>query len=242
MSDQISQDAGNTQPTGEVAQPAAAAEGLPAGGTPPAGSSSTEAATSQQASEGQTTDGQKPAEAGTDGGNTEKAGTTGAPEAYEFKPPEGGKFDEETIGTFSKVAKELDLSQGAAQKILDAIAPKVAERFMARQVEALQQASTDWQNATRTDKTLGGDKLEENLSVAKKALDAFGTPELRKLLGPYDAKDNPQGTGLGNHPEIIRAFFNAGKAISEDRMVPGGRAPSQGERNAAKALYPNQPA
>lgn len=245
MSDTNTQDAGNTQPTGNAQPGAVASESSAAGGSPPAATFLDGAPNSQQAPEGQTSTEQKPAEANTEGDNTEKpAGEsiTGAPEAYEFKAPEGSKFDEETIGTFSKVAKELDLSQGAAQKILDAIAPKVAERFMARQVEALQQASTEWQNATRSDKTLGGEKLEENLSVAKKALDAFGTPELRKLLGPYDAKDNPQGTGLGNHPEIIRAFFNAGKAISEDKFVPGGKAPSQGERNAAKALYPNQPA
>ena len=62
------------------------------------------------------------------------------------------------------------------------------------------------------DKEFGGPALAENLSVAKKALDAFGTAELRTLLNE---------SGLGNHPEIVRLFFRAGKAISEDRVVTG---------------------
>ena len=28
-------------------------------------------------------------------------------------------------------------------------------------------------------------------------------------------------SGLGNHPEVIRVFYRAGKAISEDRFVAG---------------------
>jgi hypothetical protein len=211
-------------------------------GSPAAPASSAPAATSQQAPEGQSAAEPKAGAPSSEGDKTEKAtpGTLGAPESYEFKPPEGNKFDEEVLGTFSNVAKDLDLSQGAAQKILDAIAPKIAERFAARQMEAMTNVITGWVDATKADKALGGEKLTENLAVAEKALAAFGTPELRKLLGNYDAKANPNGTGLGNHPEVIRAFFNAGKAISEDKFVPGGRQPSKGETNAAKALYPNQ--
>ena len=35
----------------------------------------------------------------------------GAPEAYEFTPPEGHVLDEGVIGKFSEVAKELNLSE-----------------------------------------------------------------------------------------------------------------------------------
>lgn len=241
----ITQATGNTQTTGDAQTAAApAATGTPAPAATPAATEV--AATSQQAPEGQTAgDPSKGDAASTEGDKTEKAAgdpITGAPEAYEFKPPEGNKFDDEVIATFSNVAKELDLSQGAAQKILDAIAPKVAERFMAKQLETMTNTINEWVGQTKADKALGGEKLNENLAVAEKALAAFGTPELRKLLGNFDVKTNPNGTGLGNHPEIIRAFYNAGKAISEDKFVPGGKQPSKGETNAAKALYPNQPA
>mgnify|MGYP000700477353 CR=1 FL=1 len=68
-------------------------------------------------------------------------------------------------------------------------------------------------------------------AVAKKALDTFGTPEFRTLLNE---------SGLGNHPEMIRMMFRAGKAISEDKFVPAGSGSPKGAKDAANALYPNQ--
>jgi hypothetical protein len=157
---------------------------------------------------------------------------TGAPEAYEFKAPEGKEFDPEVINSFSDIAKELDLPQDAAQKMIDKLAPKIQER----QMQVIEQVRNDWAQQAQTDKEYGGEKLTENLAVAKKALDAFGTPELRSLLNE---------SGLGNNPEVIRFMFRAGKAISEDRFVGG--APSGGKsagpksfNDAASALYSNQ--
>jgi len=37
---------------------------------------------------------------------------------------------------------------------------------------------------TDADPALGGSKLNETVRFAQQALDAFGTPELRKLIGP----------------------------------------------------------
>ena len=161
----------------------------------------------QQASEGQGTQGQQAEGAKTEG---EQQGKTpeGAPESYEFKAPEGTQFDDAVLGAFSEVAKELNLPQDQAQKVLDKMAPVIA----ARQAEQFQAARTEWAEAAKTDKEFGGEKLTENLGTAKKALDALATPELRTLL---------EESGLGNHPEVIRVFYRAGKAISEDRFVAG---------------------
>lgn len=150
----------------------------------------------------------------------------GAPEEYEFKAPDGGsEFDPQVLGAFSEVAKELNLPQDKAQQILDKVAPVI----QARQTEQLQAAQTEWVQQSQADKEFGGEMLQENLAVAKKALDAFGSPELHKLLNE---------SGLGNHPEIIRTFYRAGKAISEDHFIPSGRANAQPGRDA-KRLYPN---
>lgn len=241
MSDSISQPTGNTQTTGD-AQPAAAAADAGVTGTPAPAPAATEAAASpQQATEGQTAQGDNPA-AGTEGDKGDAAGDkpAGAPEKYEFKAPEGSQLDETVVAEFSTVAKELGLSQDAAQKVIDKLAPTIAKQNAQALTQAIESATTAWAEATRADKEIGGEKFEENLAVAKKALDRFGSPELRKLLGKFDPKDNPGGTGLGNNPEVIRFFMKAGKAISEDKFVPGGTAPSKGERNAAKSLYPNQ--
>ena len=146
----------------------------------------------------------------------------GAPEKYEWAAPEGVTLDESIMGSLSEVAKELNLPQAAAQKLVDKIAPVMAQR----QVEQFEALRTEWRQASSSDQEFGGAKLTENMAVAKKALDAFGTPEFRQLL---------EQTGMGNHPEVIRTFYRAGKAISEDGLVSGSapKAPRD-----ARSLFP----
>ena len=150
----------------------------------------------------------------------------GAPEAYEFSQPDGHVVDEGVISKFSEVAKELNLPQDKAQKVLDVMAPAIAER----QAAALQTMSAEWAESARTDTEYGGEKLTENLAVAKVALEKFATPEFTKLLND---------TGLGNHPEVLRVFYRAGKAISQDTVVAGKQAPAPADRLAT--LYDNTP-
>lgn len=177
------------------------------------GKSQTEGTQGQQA-EGAKPEGEQ--------GNAEQK-PAGAPEQYEFQAPEGQQFDDKVIGAFSDVAKELNLPQESAQKVLDKVAPVIA----ARQAEQIAAARTSWESSSKTDQEFGGDKLTENLAVATKALDTFGTPALKALLTE---------SGLGNHPEVIRLFYRAGKAISEDRFVGGGNSkPTNDPRN----FYPN---
>lgn len=163
----------------------------------------------------------KPADAPAD----KSAEAPKVPEKYEFKAPEGHELNPDVMTKFEGVAKELGLSQEAAQKVVDAMGPQLA----AAQAKQLDAIKSQWTESARTDKEFGGAKLNENLSVAKKALDAFGTPELRTLL---------EETGLGNHPEIIRAFYKAGQKISEPNFVPGGASGAPG-KSAAATLYPN---
>ena len=145
------------------------------------------------------------------------------PEAYEFNVPEGVELDKAAVDEFSAIAKELGLDQTGAQKVAD-----VAVKMAQRQAEAHQAQVTSWVEEVKADKEIGGDKLNENLAMAKKALDHFGTPELKDLLNM---------TGLGNHPAVIKAFFKAGKAISEDTFVPG--APKGASTDPAKILFPD---
>lgn len=154
--------------------------------------------------------------------STEEDKPEGAPEKYEFNGAD--EMDPEVLGQFSEVAKELNLSQDAAQKILDKMGPALAER----QSQQLQTLRTEWADAAKVDKEFGGDKLDENLAVAKRALDAFGSDELRNLLNE---------SGLGNHPEVIRLLYRAGKATGEDTFVRGGK----GTNTSAdpRRLYPN---
>ena len=156
----------------------------------------------------------------------------GAPEKYEFKPVEGGELDSAIVDTFAEAARELNLTQEAAQKLVDRMAPKMVQRQLEKHVEIRGQ----WADDSRSDKEFGGDKLAANLAIARKPLDMFGTPQLRELLNT---------SGLGDHPEVIRLLYRFGRAVSEDGYVGqsqgAARTTSRDFSSAASALYPNSP-
>jgi hypothetical protein len=161
----------------------------------------------------------------------------GAPDKYEFNSKVAdapNELDPEVLTAFGDVAKELNLPQEAAQKVLDKVAPVI----QAKQAKALEIAKADWVSNSQADEEFGGEKLNDNLEIAKTALDAFGNDALKSLLVE---------TGFGNHPEIIRFMYRAGKAISEDSYV-GNSEGADYSRNSgpkdfnaiANSLYSNQ--
>ena len=44
--------------------------------------------------------------------------------------------------------------------------------------------------------------------------------------------------GLGNHPEVLRAFSKAGRAISDDE-IESGKGPAVAPKSAAELIYNN---
>jgi len=154
----------------------------------------------------------------------------GAPDQYEFKMPEGMEeaLDEDTAKEFSEVAKELGLTQDQAQKVVD-----VQVGLMNRIGEKLQgEWSTlqeEWRADAKSDKEFGGEKFQENLGYAVKAIDTFGSEALKEAL---------EVTGMGNHPELVRFCISVGKMIGEDGVMSGGKGNSQ-ERDPAKTLFPD---
>jgi hypothetical protein len=148
-----------------------------------------------------------------------------APESYEFKMPDGVELDGKAAEEFTAIAKELKLSQADAQRIAD-----VAVKMQQKQAETHAEMVKGWAEGCKTDKEFGGDNLQQNLSVARKAIDTFGSPELKALLN---------STGMGNHPEVVRFAFKAGKAISEDTFVQSGSRTPTPDASLEKRLYPN---
>ena len=160
-----------------------------------------------------------------DGEGEGEATPDGAPEQYsEFTTPEGYQLDEAAHTAFQDVAKDLNLTQENAQKLIDYDAKRTTEG-----TDAAKQQWNDtldgWKTALKNDEVMGGAKHEESLALANKAIDAFGTPELRSFLDE---------SGLGNHPELLRAFHKAGSAISEDQLVSGG-----GDKATPRKFYNN---
>lgn len=200
---------------------AGAPEGGESGGTPQSGS---------------LLGGQPPA--GMEGGqNTQAQGQQGAEPAknldaatqYEkFTVPEGFDYDDGKVSEFATLARELNLSQEQAQKLVD-----LHVRHWLGFEEQTRAQSEEWRKQTMNDPEFGGQKFVQSLQDAHRFVNAFGGEKLRIALDT---------TGAGNHPEIFKAFALAGRLLGEDRLVKGaGAAPAGGRTFAdlANTLYPD---
>ncbi|HEC0300766.1 peptidase [Citrobacter freundii] len=214
----------NEQPADGGAAPAPSEPAAPAADAPApaADPAKPEGDKPQLGTEGDKPQDDKPADG--DKPDDEEQKQEGAPEKYEFQAGEGVELDAEALKDFEPVARDLNLTNEQAQKLVDAY-PKILAGVQQRQAEAWQKQTEGWAETVKADKEIGGDKLTANLSAAQRALDQFGTPELKEYLS---------ATGLGNHPDLVKAFVKIGKAMSEDGMVDGS---NQGQRSAAEVLY-----
>lgn len=139
-------------------------------------------------------------------------GVLGAPEkGYEFKdsPESEVHFDGETRSAFAAVAKELNLSQEAAQKVIDKMEPALVRR-----VEALRK---EWAQASQTDAEFGGQNFKQNVKAIRRTYLQTTTPELRAAF---------EASGLDSNPEVLRHFYRLSKVLSDGKFVT-----SQGTRD-----------
>lgn len=151
----------------------------------------------------------------------------GAPESYEFAAIEGSDLDVDSgaVQAFSEVAKELNLTQDQAQSVLNKVAPALRQQ----NDDYVNTLRSEWVETVKSDPEIGGDQLQENLGKAVRVLDAFGTPELKSLLGE---------TGLGDNPEIIRFLVRAHQDIGEDRFLTGSQSDKE-QPFSARDFYNN---
>ena len=153
---------------------------------------------------------------------------TGAPEAYtDFTLPEGVSLDADTLDAFKGLAKELNIPQEAAQKLVD-----LQTKLATKQVEDLQSAvvaqSQKWAAEVRNDPELGGENYDKSVASAVKVIQAFGDPALTELLNE---------SGLGNHPALFKFCHRISAAISEDKFVmPGSQSNAPKEMTIVDAF------
>jgi hypothetical protein len=144
---------------------------------------------------------------------TEPKEPEGAPEEYSFEFTEGTIIDDDAVAELSAIAKELNLPQAEAQKFA-AVAEKMSQKWTEGLQNHIIETRTGWRDTVKADKEIGGDKMPENLALAKSAIEAFGTPELKAML---------DDTGIGDNPEFIRFALRVGKANSEHDFVKSGK-------------------
>lgn len=214
-------DGGAAPAPSEPAAPAADAPAPAADPAKPEGDKPQTGNEGDKPQEDKPADGDKPADKPDD----KEQKQDGAPEKYEFQAAEGVELDNAALEQFEPIARELNLTNEQAQKMVDLYGTKIMPMVQKQQAEAWQKQTEGWAETVKADKEIGGDKLTANLSAAQRALDQFGTPELKEYLN---------ATGLGNHPDLVKTFVKIGKAMSEDGMVDGS---NQGQRSAAEVLY-----
>lgn len=197
----------------------------PAADTPAAGTQTEEKPVAEGDPDPAVDDGNTPDPAAGDGGDGDSEGPeegegedekpAGAPEEYaDFVAPEGVELDAEAMDAFRPVAKELNLTQEQAQRLVD-LQSETAQRWSQAVQQHVIDTRTGWREAAAKDALIGGEKFAENLAIAKEGRDLFGEDaELKELL---------DSTGLGDHPAVIRHFFKVGNANREHDFVKSGK-------------------
>ena len=168
----------------------------------------------------------------------------GAPEKYEFKAPDGFEIKPEDLTGFEGIARELNLTQEAAQKLMDFEAARLKPLLEAPFQQWAEQNSR-WQAEVKADTEIGGAKFDASVAEAGTALDRL--PELAKQVGiTIDAAALRKGladTGAGNVPAVVKAFVALGKLIGEDNGIaptprPAAERPTTLE-GIGRRMYPS---
>lgn len=195
------------------------------------GASATATTTATQATDTtgattQTTTGNEPQDAGAkQGDGAGEQGKDGKSDpVYEYKMPEGVQLNQTAADKLTAFAKENGIAPEKAQMLAD-----IGAQMVQHQREAHAQTVKTWIDQVKTDKDIGGDKFEASLATARSTIESFGTPELKDVLN---------ATGLGNHPAVVKFFYEVGKRVSQDEHVTGNSSPNRGEKDPAKIMFP----
>lgn len=166
----------------------------------------------------------------------------GAPDSYDFKSielPEGIQFDNALAQKFEPVAKELNLSQESANKLVNLLVEhqqsqlgNQKEIIAAFKKQELEASVIEYQKMMNSDVEMGaGDKDKQNayIDVADKGYNAFASEGLKNTL---------EQLGLIYHPEVIKHFHKLGKLTGNDSIQQSTRPAGASER-PADVLYGN---
>lgn len=145
---------------------------------------------------------------------------------FEIKKADGSLVDAAEAEKIVSFSKEHGLSPAQAQAIYarESAAKSAFDADVAKQYE---ERKNGWIETVKKDPVMGGENFTQNVQAAHLALQKFATPEFTKLLDE---------TGFGNHPELLRVFFNIHQAHKDDTFVRQGEAPAA-LKSTAEVMY-----
>lgn len=165
----------------------------------------------------------------------------GAPEAYALAVPAelekaGMTFDKEVFDLVEPTIRDLNLSNDAAQALVNAYAEKVLPIFEKRANEQADNLGADmrrgWSEESQKlfDGKEGRDSFDAAKALAKQAFIRLGLKGDAPILGILEE------SGLGSHPDMLTTFVNLGRLVGEagiDLSQGGGSPPLR----AADRIY-----
>lgn len=157
-----------------------------------------------------------------------KIGRPESPDKYEIKFAEGTPVDDNLLGAFRGIAHKIGLTGQQAQQLGEwwaAQAQGVEASTGAEATKSLEewdkQLTTDW-----------GWQKDRNINLAARAynmaidgMDDATKTQLNELM---------DSTGLGNHPLLIKMFYQMALKSGEDKLITASSGPSADDRQTAQ--------
>lgn len=171
------------------------------------------------------TEGEKPAEA--------PKVETPTFDVKELTLPENFTIPEETGAKLQEAVNKYGLPKEAVQDLVGMYAAE-AQKAATEAYSTYEKLNADWVAEIKSDKEVGGEKLDANLAKIGSFLSnpAFVDPGFKAALNL---------TGAGNHPAVFKTMLRIADALTEGSAVSGNPTASGRPATAAEAIYPNLP-
>ncbi|MGC8493651.1 MAG: hypothetical protein ACP5SH_18165 [Syntrophobacteraceae bacterium] len=162
-----------------------------------------------------------------------------APEEYaDFTFPDAFKLENQDLTEFKSFAKEQDLTQEQAQKVLDFAGPKIRQ-MIEQPYKAWNDLQTKWQEEVRIDPEIGGTKYEQSVREAGNVFVAGeANPFVRTEPEAKALREALNTTGAGNNPAIVKLFVKMGRLLAEPEHLSGKPAPQARQDSLLNSMYP----
>ena len=132
---------------------------------------------------------------------------------------------DEFLGVMNDAA--LD-GPGRAQKLVD-LQSKAVQAMSEKAMADWTSLQETWQEEARSDKEIGGEKLDANLAKISTLINVHGSPELRQIMDQ---------TGAGNNVHVIKFLTKIATALGESSPLPAP-GPVAGDKSLAQRMFPN---
>ncbi len=162
-----------------------------------------------------------------------------APEEYaDFTVPEGMKLEGLDLTDFKSFAKEQDLTQEQAQKVLDFAGPKI-KAMIEQPYRSWNETQVKWQEEVKADPEIGGTKFGQSIKEAGNVfVPGEANPFVKSEADAKALREALNTTGAGNNPAIVKLFVKMGRVLAEPGHLTGKPAVQNKQEAILSSMYP----